>query len=42
MLDSVLSDGKLHEIESYVKARASVLASEKHDEMEELLNDIIY
>ena len=42
MLDDVLSDDKLHEIESYVKARATVLATDKHDEMEELLNDIIY
>ena len=42
MLDSVLDGNKLKEIESYVKARAAVLSQEKCDEMEELLNDIIY
>ena len=42
MLDSVLNDTKLHEIEAYVKARAQQLSQEKHEEMEELLNDIIY
>ena len=42
MLDSVLSETKLNEIEAYVKARAQYLSQEKHEEMEELLNDIIY
>ena len=42
MLDEVLSDTKLKQIESYVMKRAKVLAQEKHQEMDELLNDIIY
>ena len=42
MLDAVLDESKLTQIESYVKARAGVLAKEKFNEMEELLNDIIY
>jgi len=42
MLDGVLNDVQLRQIETYVKARAKQLAHEKQDEMEELLNDIIY
>ena len=41
MLEGVLNDSQLSRIEAYVKARAEVLAEEKHDEMEELLNEII-
>lgn len=42
ILDGVLDDAKLTKIETFVKTRAAVLAKEKHEEMEELLNDIIY
>ena len=42
MLDSVLNATQLQQIEAYVKARAKVLAQQKQQEMEELLNDIIY
>ena len=42
MLDQILNDDKLGKIEAYVRARAEVLAQEKHEEMEELLNEIIH
>lgn len=42
MLDQILDDDKLGKIEAYVRARAEVLAQEKHEEMEELLNEIIH
>ena len=41
MLDGVLNDTQLGRIEAYIKARAEVLAEEKHTEMEELLNEVI-
>jgi len=42
MLSSVLGSDQLKKIEAFVKARAKVLAREKQDEMDELLNEVIY
>ena len=42
LLDSVLNQKQLSDIESYVKARAQVLAQEKFAEMEDLVNEIIH
>ena len=42
MLDGVLNETQLRKIEANLKARAEGLSKEKFEEMEELLNDIIY
>ena len=42
MLDAVLDEARLTSIEEYVKARSEVLAREKFEEMEELMNEIVY
>ena len=42
MLDGVISAEQLTKIETNLKGRASMLSREKHHEMEELLNEIVY